>query len=79
MRSSVIMSLDHMDVLADVKIAELVEQNVKELGLRLAKGRRALISTKKKDYYVTTTGTLLYIVAILLSVIISILKGQTNF
>ena len=63
------MNLDHMDALTSLEIIEVIDDSVKELGFHIAKGRRSLLKAKKKSYYGTMTGMLLYELWLLLSVI----------
>ncbi len=57
-----------MDALAEAKIADIVQESVKDLGMQLAKARDNLIRVKKKSFFIGAVGTYLYQVAILLSV-----------
>ena len=65
---NMITSLDQMNHLADRKIAELAIQNADQLKTEILKGQNTLIGARKKSYFRTLFGTLLYDLSVLFGV-----------
>ena len=61
-------SLDEMDALAIHQIQYQIHHSIQELRFQLTKGSRNLAAKKKKAYFRTITGTLLYELSVLLGV-----------
>ena len=64
-------SLDEMDAMAKQEIEYQIHQSLRELRFQLTKGHHNLAAIKKKAYFRTITGTLLYQLSVLLGVKLS--------
>ena len=66
---SVISSLEELDEFAvKPKIGQLIDVSIEQLEFQLAKGRASLLNAKKKAYYKTLTGSILYWISVLFGV-----------
>merc|ERR1711884_712052 len=61
-------SLDDMDAMAKQEIEYQIHQSLRELRFQLTKGHHNLAAIKKKAYFRTITGTLLYQLSVLLGI-----------
>ena len=66
--NNMITTLNQMDHLANQKISELAIQNVDQLQAEIFKGQNTLIGARKKTYFRTLFGTLLYDLSVLFGV-----------
>ena len=64
-------SLDEMDAMAKKEIEYQIHQSIRELRFQLTRGHHNLAAIKKKAYFRTITGTLLYEISVLLGVKLS--------
>ena len=68
LNTNMITTLNQMDDLANQKISELAIQNVDQLQAEILKGQNTLIGARKKTYFRTLFGTLLYDLSVLFGV-----------
>ena len=70
--SNVVSTLDQIDDLTSLKIIELALENVDQLKNEILKSQLTIIGVKKKAYFATIFGTLLYDLSLLFGVRTSI-------